>query len=1296
MRFDSRCGAGRGGSVVRSYRCECSNYVLFLSLRCTRAPLELSQQSSPHHRCILALKNDEDELSRGEGFRLDGFSCERRPQTQPSTTSPHLKHAAGVESRRFMAENLKARPYRTPLVQTKSLQHGGSRARDCGCGKTGSLAAPALATEADNLTDSANARRFECPDMYRVRADNALEVTLSGAYRAKSEFKRANSILTVLTSRSVCSPKSHRPRLWHTIRAIALQHPPVHAPRQIDETSAPASSPSGPQSCGSLTPPPTNSPVWPRARRTGTPETRPRICALNATIEESCTTASVAASTTGVAGVCFAALVSRVHRSVKNVIDGICASHALRTSGTRTRPTRTTLDAPDVGPTRILDPTEPALRLARAGHGIDERAESLKDNGLQVRDGERLASSCTYNMCEYDAAATFRARRRVEGPYVNAAQVHWQWQRRAGRGTGHPTAEASTRLGGSSGDSEEGAGKHNTKRTPLKQILTPHLVPTQSTNATKVHRRRVTPIHPPSRAAMATATKTCPPSPVIRSPRGLDPDFLDVHGRLIRLRSGTFCISEEGEVVGQYGAGQQTRPTVFAPYAPRGGATRVGAHGIAQVTATCSESNTRVRSPPTPSGCPLPAVGCSPQGPDPRFLDDTRALISSFECDHFAQENRPRRCVLAFMGGLEIELAVRIVGRNARGPEQPMTARDAALTPAPKTRCRATRSSACSRAGSCQQAWGPISQATIWALIGIREYIGFARRTGRADDVLAAVRTLAIVFASELRRGIRKVLLREGPLSEARRRQMERRRTFCDVSAPCCIVHISSDERQASWHTVIPAPVTVAVCSHRVKDCIVNNTQDLLFMQSNRADAEDNGRHDGRWPMKFDGTGEKMSDPSTEQVSDTSSPPRCPIRFAWPGTCSAIVANPGPLMRPSRVASHRNLSALPSRATILPRSGLQCTDTRKRCQASIVLKACALWLVLLHPPASPSPLLLVLPSPSFPSAPLICSLCKRVVDMSGGRYVPRFARSLVIGPLLLIGSYSAVYGFMQGSAGNTFWHPARAATLHGCKIRLVFASRYERCDTAEFPFSTYSRYELMHGSAGNTFWRSQHRCWSLRQHSGSLANLYAELPLDTYSVCSFVVLSGNGQHQVHWLRGVLFAQRVLLRIRPCGVLSRTLLFQKEPAIFRAARGLSPRTAAFSTASLDCNEMRCCFRVHDVWPEIPSSRTRTTVSCSIAALRHDSNERKERVVLIPSTMEQMYVCETQVRAGIDNLEAITDLKEEMNKREQQKKNLRMPSSGTSLDGKRLPGEVEIHQNGLRYHSPMGTSEIGYLI
>ena len=33
---------------------------------------------------------------------------------------------------------------------------------------------------------------------------------------------------------------------------------------------------------------------------------------------------------------------------------------------------------------------------------------------------------------------------------------------------------------------------------------------------------------------------------------------------------------------------------------------------------------------------------------------------------------------------------------------------------------------------------------------------------------------------------------------------------------------------------------------------------------------------------------------------------------------------------------------------------------------------------------------------------------------------------------------------------------------------------------------------------------------------------------------------------------------------------------------------------------------------------------------------------------------------------------------------------------ALDGKRLPGEVEIHQNGLQYQSHMGSQKIGRLI
>lgn len=30
---------------------------------------------------------------------------------------------------------------------------------------------------------------------------------------------------------------------------------------------------------------------------------------------------------------------------------------------------------------------------------------------------------------------------------------------------------------------------------------------------------------------------------------------------------------------------------------------------------------------------------------------------------------------------------------------------------------------------------------------------------------------------------------------------------------------------------------------------------------------------------------------------------------------------------------------------------------------------------------------------------------------------------------------------------------------------------------------------------------------------------------------------------------------------------------------------------------------------------------------------------------------------------------------------------------ALDGKRLPGEVELHQNGIRYVSPLGSQKIG---
>lgn len=75
--------------------------------------------------------------------------------------------------------------------------------------------------------------------------------------------------------------------------------------------------------------------------------------------------------------------------------------------------------------------------------------------------------------------------------------------------------------------------------------------------------------------------------------------------------------------------------------------------------------------------------------------------------------------------------------------------------------------------------------------------------------------------------------------------------------------------------------------------------------------------------------------------------------------------------------------------------------------------------------------------------------------------------------------------------------------------------------------------------------------------------------------------------------------------------------------------------------------------------------------------------------------------------------ITELKKEVNKREQQKKEMadvieqdvlsevkgrrpvKLPEVfiRPALDGKRLPGEVEIHQNGLRYQSPMGSQKVG---
>jgi nucleosome binding factor SPN SPT16 subunit len=81
---------------------------------------------------------------------------------------------------------------------------------------------------------------------------------------------------------------------------------------------------------------------------------------------------------------------------------------------------------------------------------------------------------------------------------------------------------------------------------------------------------------------------------------------------------------------------------------------------------------------------------------------------------------------------------------------------------------------------------------------------------------------------------------------------------------------------------------------------------------------------------------------------------------------------------------------------------------------------------------------------------------------------------------------------------------------------------------------------------------------------------------------------------------------------------------------------------------------------------------------------------------------------------DNIyKQITDLKKEANKREQTKKEMadvieqdnlielrnrrpiKMPEAflRPALDGKRLPGEVEIHQNGLRYQSPLGAQKVG---
>lgn len=81
--------------------------------------------------------------------------------------------------------------------------------------------------------------------------------------------------------------------------------------------------------------------------------------------------------------------------------------------------------------------------------------------------------------------------------------------------------------------------------------------------------------------------------------------------------------------------------------------------------------------------------------------------------------------------------------------------------------------------------------------------------------------------------------------------------------------------------------------------------------------------------------------------------------------------------------------------------------------------------------------------------------------------------------------------------------------------------------------------------------------------------------------------------------------------------------------------------------------------------------------------------------------------------LDNIvKQINDLKKEANKREQQKKEMadvieqgnlveikgrrpiKMPEAfiRPALDGKRLPGEVEIHQNGIRYQS-MGSQKVG---
>lgn len=77
-----------------------------------------------------------------------------------------------------------------------------------------------------------------------------------------------------------------------------------------------------------------------------------------------------------------------------------------------------------------------------------------------------------------------------------------------------------------------------------------------------------------------------------------------------------------------------------------------------------------------------------------------------------------------------------------------------------------------------------------------------------------------------------------------------------------------------------------------------------------------------------------------------------------------------------------------------------------------------------------------------------------------------------------------------------------------------------------------------------------------------------------------------------------------------------------------------------------------------------------------------------------------------------MKQINELKKEANKREQQKKEMadvieqanlvevkgrrpaKMPEAfiRPAVDGKRLPGEVEIHQNGIRYLS-MGSQKVG---